>query len=159
MLIFSFKKWNLQDLIIVKPYRCSQSVVICVHGASCREQWNILHLQHRRNFRVFCLNIAVLKPTFYCVWKKARYFAEPIWKKSLECPFSAENAILETQNSLENLISWQKTYSNSFESSNWAWIFNAIVTTLHVTMWQLNSHYSEERKPRCTRVWNENAQL
>ena len=59
-----------------------------------------------------------MKPTFYCVWKKARYFAEPMWKKSLERPFSAENAILETQNSLENLISWHKTYSNSFESSH-----------------------------------------
>ena len=85
-------KWNLKDLIIFKPHWCSQSVVICVHGASFREQWNILLLLHRRNFRVFCLIIAVLKPTFSCVWKKARYFAE-------------------------------------------------------------------ERKPRCTRVWNENAQL
>ena len=35
-------------------------------------------------FRILCLNIAALKPTFYCVWKKARYFAESIWKISLK---------------------------------------------------------------------------
>ena len=31
---FCFEKWNLQGLIIFKPHRYSQSVVICVHQAS-----------------------------------------------------------------------------------------------------------------------------
>ena len=89
---FCFEKWNLKDSIIFKPLRCSQSVMICLHGASFREQWNILLLLHRRNFRVFCLIIAVLKPTFYYVWKKAPYFPEErkprctrVWMK---CPAS-----------------------------------------------------------------------
>ena len=37
-ILFCFEKWNIQDLIIFEPYRCFQSVVVCVHGASFLQQ-------------------------------------------------------------------------------------------------------------------------
>ena len=80
-------------------------------------------------------------------------------KNSLQVPFSTVNAILEIQNSMESVIDWHKTSSNNLKVHAWAWTFNAIVKTLHITMFQLNSHYSEERNPRCTWVWNEDAYL
>ena len=77
-------KYGIQNVALLKQ-----------HIFLIRENWSILLLSNRRNFRVFCLNSASLKPTFHFVWKKARYFAESIWKICLKGPFFTENAILE----------------------------------------------------------------
>ena len=76
--------WIIQNVALLKQ-----------HIFLIRENWSILLLSNRRNFRVFCLNSASLKPTFHFIWKKARYFAESIWKICLKGPFFTENAILE----------------------------------------------------------------
>ena len=86
-ILISFFRWIIQNVSLLKK-----------HIFLIRENWSILLLQLLRNFRVLCLNIAALKPTFYCVWKKARYFAESIRKTSLKKgPFFTENAILENK--------------------------------------------------------------
>ena len=77
-------RWIIQNVALLKQ-----------HIFLIRENWSVLLLSNRRNFRVFCLNSAALKPTFHFVWKKARYFAESIWKICLKGPFFTENAILE----------------------------------------------------------------
>ena len=78
--------------------------------------------------------------------KKHDILRNQLQRNSQQVPFSTVNAILEIQNSMESVIDWHKTSS-------------AIVKTLHITMFQLNFHYSEERNPMCTRVWNEDADL
>ena len=62
-ILISFFRWIIQNVSLLKK-----------HIFLIRENWSILLLQLLRNFRVLCLNIAALKPTFYCVWKKSTIF-------------------------------------------------------------------------------------
>ena len=87
-------RWTIQNFALLKQH----IFLIC-------ENWSILLLLQRNNFRVFCLNSAALKPTFHFVWKKARYFAESIWQICLKGPFFTENAILK------NKIVWKAFYA------------------------------------------------
>ena len=87
-------RWIIQNVALLKQ-----------HIFLIRENWSILLLSNRGNFRVFCLNSASLKPTFHFVWKKARYFAESIWKICLKGPFSRKMLFWKAQNSLESVRS------------------------------------------------------
>ena len=50
-------RWIIQNVALLKQ-----------HISLIRENWSILLLWNMRNFRVFCLNSAALKPTFQGEW-------------------------------------------------------------------------------------------